>query len=176
VTVFIPVLLQASAGLSPTDAGLLLATTTIGLTVSTTIAGKRIAQTGRMRRLPVLGAAVMAAALTGLALNAPSASIGVVIVGLALFGAGFGLTTQLLVAAVQNAVPRTQIGIATATTTFFRAFGGATGAAALGAIFASSGGDVGTAVQTALFAAAGVAALAALVLIALPADVDANTT
>jgi EmrB/QacA subfamily drug resistance transporter len=176
VTVFIPVLLQASAGMSPTEAGLLLATATIGLTVSTTVAGKRIAQTGRMRRLPVVGAAVMSTALVGLALDAGSASVGVVIAGLALFGAGFGLTTQLLVAAVQNAVPRTQIGIATATTTFFRAFGGATGAAALGAVFAASGHDVAHAVQTALFAAAGVAALAAFVLTALPAEVDANTT
>jgi predicted MFS family arabinose efflux permease len=174
VTVFIPVLLQASAGFSPTQAGLLLATATIGLTVSTTIAGKRIASGARMRRLPVLGAAVMATALTGLALNAPSASVGVVIAGLAIFGAGFGLTTQLLVAAVQNSVPRTQIGVATATTTFFRAFGGATGAATLGAVFAAGGHDVGGAIQTALFVAAAIAAAAALVLTALPRSVDAE--
>jgi EmrB/QacA subfamily drug resistance transporter len=176
VTVFIPVLLQASAGLSPTEAGLLLATTTIGLTASTTIAGRRIARTGRMRRLPPVGAAVMAAALAVLAADAPSASIGVVIACLTVFGAGFGLTTQLLVVAVQNAVPRTQIGIATATTTFFRAFGGATGAAALGAVFAASGHVVGDAVQASLYAAAAIAAAAALILTALPSAVDANTT
>ncbi|HEX4733484.1 MAG TPA: MFS transporter [Thermoleophilaceae bacterium] len=174
VTVFIPVLLQASAGFSPTQAGLLLATATIGLTVSTTVAGRRIARGGRMRRLPVVGAAVMAAALVGLALNAPSASTGVVIAGLATFGAGFGLTTQLLVAAVQNSVPRTQIGVATATTTFFRAFGGATGAATLGAVFAAGGQDVGDAIQIALFVAAAIAAAAALVLTALPRSVDAE--
>src|SRR3954463_13274706 len=63
VTVFVPVLLQASAGLSPTHAGLLLASTTIGLTGATAVAGRRIARTGQMRRLPVLGAAIMAAAL-----------------------------------------------------------------------------------------------------------------
>jgi EmrB/QacA subfamily drug resistance transporter len=172
VTVFIPVLLQASAGMSPTGAGLLLATMTIGLTLSTTIAGKRIAQTGRMRRLPVIGAATMAAALVVLAVDAPSASTAVVIAGLAMFGAGFGLTTQLLVVAVQNSVPRTQIGIATATTTFFRAFGGATGAAALGAVFAASGHVVGDAVQAALYAGAAAAGAAALILIALPESVD----
>jgi EmrB/QacA subfamily drug resistance transporter len=172
VTVFIPVLMQASAGLSPTESGLLLAASTIGLTFATALAGRRIARTGRMRRLPVLGAAVMSLALVCLALNAPSASAGVVVAGLLVFGAGFGLTTQLLVAAVQNSVPRTQIGVATATTTFFRAFGGATGAAALGAVFAGSAGPVGDAVQTALFVAAGTAALAALVLTALPPTVD----
>ena len=65
VIVFVPVLLQVSAGFAPTDAGLLLATMTIGLTGATTIAGRRIARTGRLRRLPVLGASVMAAALRG---------------------------------------------------------------------------------------------------------------
>jgi predicted MFS family arabinose efflux permease len=175
VTVFIPVLLQASAGLSPTQAGLVLASTTIGLTAATTVAGRRIARTGQMRRLPVLGAAIMAAALVVLALNAPSASVAVVIPGLLVFGAGFGLTTQLLVAAVQNAVPRAQIGVATATTTFFRAFGGATGAAALGAVFAGAGGTVGDAVQAALFLAAAIAALAAVTLGALPPNVDSET-
>jgi EmrB/QacA subfamily drug resistance transporter len=172
VTVFIPVLLQASAGLSPTDAGLVLAAMTIGLTIATTIAGRRIARTGRLRRLPVLGAAMMALTLAGLAVDAPSASPAVVVAGLVVFGGGFGLTSQLLVAAVQNGVERTQIGVATATTTFFRAFGGASGAAALGAVFAGSGGSVGHAVQAALFVAAAVAALAALVLAALPASVD----
>jgi hypothetical protein len=148
---------------------------TIGLTVSTTIAGRRIARTGRMRRLPVLGAGMMAVALIVLALDAPSSSLGIVIPGLIAFGAGFGLTSQLLTSAVQNAVPRAQIGVATATTTFFRALGGASGAAALGAIFVGAGGAVGGAVQTALLAAAGIATLAALVLTTLPSNVDAET-
>jgi EmrB/QacA subfamily drug resistance transporter len=176
VTVFIPVLLQASAGFTPTAAGLMLATMTIGLMLVTTVAGRRIAQTGRMRRLPVIGASVMAASLVVLGLNAPSASVGVVVAGLLAFGAGFGLTTQLLVAAVQNAVPRTQIGVATSTTSFFRAFGGAAGAATLGAVFASGHHGVGDAVQTALFVAAGIAALAAAILTALPTSVDASKT
>src|SRR5215212_3665021 len=172
VTVFVPVLLQASAGLSPTQAGLVLAAMTIGLTVATTVAGRRIARTGRMRRLPVAGAALMALSLLALAIDAPSASPAFVVAALVAFGAGFGLTSQLLVAAVQNGVPRTQIGVATAATTFFRAFGGATGAAALGAVFAAGSHGVGLSVQAALFVAAGIATLAAGVLTALPAGVD----
>src|SRR3954453_20071244 len=172
VTVFVPVLLQASAGFSPTEAGLLLATMTIGLTIATTIAGRRIARTGHLRRLPLLGAAIMSVALVGLALDAPSASPAFVVTGLLVFGGGFGLTSQLLVAAVQNGVARPQVGVATAATSFFRAFGGATGAAALGTVFAGAGHNVGIAVQAALFAAAAIAALAAVVLARLPASVD----
>src|SRR3954470_23358343 len=172
VIVFIPVLLQVSAGLSPTAAGVLLATTTIGMTAATTLAGRRFARTGRLRRLPVLGASVMAGSLTGLGLAAPAASPALVVIGLVVFGMGFGLTSQLLVVAVQNGVERTRIGVATSTTAFFRAFGGAAGAAALGAVFAAAGHPVAGAVQATLFAGAGVAALAALVLVALPAAVD----
>ena len=172
VTVFIPVLLQASVGLSPTEAGLLLASMTIGLTVSTGVVGRYVAHTGRLHRLPPLGAAIMAVALIALAIDAPAATPAVVIAGLLVFGGGFGMTSQLLVAAVQNGVERAQIGVATSTTTFFRAFGGATGAAALGAVFAGAGGHVGDAVQAALFVASGIAALAAIVLAALPAEAD----
>ena len=172
VIVFVPVLLQVAAGVAPTEAGLLLATMTIGMTAATSLAGRRVARTGRLRRLPVIGASVMAAALTGLALAAPSASLPAVIAGLVAFGAGFGLTSQLLVVAVQNGVERTRIGVATSTTSFFRAFGGAAGAAAHGAVFAGAGGPVAGAVQATFVVAAGIAALAALVLAALPAEVD----
>ena len=175
VIVFVPVLLQVSAGFAPTDAGLLLAATTIGMTGATTVAGRRIARTGRLRRLPVLGASVMAAALVGLALAAPASSPVLIVVGLMVFGAGFGLTSQLLVVAVQNGVERSRIGVATSTTAFFRAFGGAAGAAGLGAVFAAAGRPVADAVQTTLFAAAAIAALAAIVMAALPADVDRDT-
>jgi MFS family permease len=176
ITVFVPVLLQVTAGMSPTGAGLSLAAMTVGLTVSTTVAGRRVARTGRLRRLPVLGAALMGLALAGLALAAPSAEAPAILAGLVVFGTGFGLTTQLLVVAVQNGVERTRIGVATSTTAFFRAFGGAAGAAALGAVFAGAGPAVGDAVRTTFFVASGVAILAALVLTALPPEVDRDVS
>jgi EmrB/QacA subfamily drug resistance transporter len=172
VTVFVPVLLQVALGISPTKAGLVLATMTIGMTIVTAVAGRRVARTGRLRRLPVLGAAVMAAALGGLSLVAPSASAAPVIALLVVFGGGFGLTSQLLVVAVQNGVERTRIGVATSATSFFRAFGGSAGAAGLGAVFAGAGHPVGDAVRVTFAVAAAIAACAAAVLAALPADVD----
>jgi hypothetical protein len=50
-------------------------------------------------------------------------------------GLGLGLVMQVLVVAVQNAVPHSQLGTATATATFFRTIGGAFGVAVLGAVF-----------------------------------------
>ena len=57
-----------------------------------------------------------------------------------MFGLGFGMVTQVLIVAVQNSVDRRELGVATATTGFFRALGGAVGAAVLGAVFAAQAG------------------------------------
>jgi len=59
--------------------------------------------------------------------------------------------------------------VATATTSFFRALGGAVGAAVLGAVFASrAGSGAASAVQTVFLVAAPLAALALLIVLALP--------
>ena len=52
-------------------------------------------------------------------------------------GLGLGLVMQVLVVAVQNSVPHSQLGTATANATFFRTIGGAFGVAILGAVFNS---------------------------------------
>ena len=51
------------------------------------------------------------------------------------FGAGFGMVTQILVVAIQNAVEPREIGTATAAANLFRALGGSVGVAVFGAIF-----------------------------------------
>ena len=50
------------------------------------------------------------------------------------------MVTQVLVVAVQNTSSARELGVATATTGFFRALGGAAGAAVLGAVFAAQAG------------------------------------
>jgi MFS family permease len=101
-----------------------------------------------------------------------------------LFGLGFGMVTQILIVAVQNSVERRVLGITTATTGFFRALGGAVGAAVLGAVFAAHAGagasegadgldaavrsDIIDAVQAVFLVAAPLAALALIVVLRLP--------
>jgi MFS family permease len=65
-------------------------------------------------------------------------------IALALFGLGFGMVGQVLITAVQNTVERRELGLAMAVTGFFRALGGAVGAAVLGAVFAAYVGGTGT--------------------------------
>jgi EmrB/QacA subfamily drug resistance transporter len=167
VTVFVPLFLQVATGATPTEAGLLLVPMMLGTTAATILSGRAIARTGRYKRYPVTGLALMTAALLGLAAVATSGSKLLVDVCLLAFGAGFGLVTQVLVVAVQNAVERTRLGTATAATGFFRALGGAAGAAALGAVFAAHDQDVAEGVRIVFLCAAPLAGLALLVVLRL---------
>jgi EmrB/QacA subfamily drug resistance transporter len=140
ITVFVPLFLQTTTGATPTEAGLLLVPAMLGIVVSTTLSGRSIARTGRYKRFPIAGLAMMTAALVLLAAVSGDPSRVATGIGLVLFGLGFGMVTQVLITAVQNSVDRRELGIATATTGFFRALGGAVGAAALGSVFAAQAG------------------------------------
>src|SRR5204863_4003594 len=102
-----------------------------------------MARTGRYKRFPLAGLGLMSAGLFWLAIFARHPSQVATGIGLAVFGLGFGMVTQILVVAVQNSVERRELGVATATTGFFRALGGAAGAAVLGAVFAAQAGAHG---------------------------------
>jgi EmrB/QacA subfamily drug resistance transporter len=167
VTVFVPLFLQVATGATPTEAGLLLVPMMLGTTAATIASGRAIARTGRYKRYPVTGLALMTASLLGLAATATSHSQLATGLCLLAFGAGFGMVTQVLVVAVQNAVERTRLGTATAATGFFRALGGAAGAAALGAVFAAHDQNVAEGVRIVFLSAAPLAGLALLVVLRL---------
>ncbi len=144
INIFVPLFLQTTTGATPTQAGLLLVPAMLGITLSTNLAGRAIARTGRYKRFPIAGLALMTAALVLLAVVARDPSRVTTAIGLGVFGLGFGMVGQVLIVAVQNGVDRRRLGIAMATTSFFRGLGGAVGAATLGAIFAARAGDIST--------------------------------
>jgi MFS family permease len=169
VTVFVPLFLQTATGATPTEAGLLLAPMMLATTASTMVSGRLIERTGRYKRFPIIGLALMAVALVVLAAVAGDPSRVTTGLGLAVFGVGFGMVTQVLVVAVQNSVDRRELGVATAATGFFRALGGAVGAATLGAVFAAhADAGIADAVQSVFIVAAPLAALALLAVLRLP--------
>jgi EmrB/QacA subfamily drug resistance transporter len=144
ITVFVPLFLQTTTGATPTQAGLLLIPMLVGITVSTNLAGRMIERTGRYKRFPLIGLAMISVAMVALAVVADHPSKVSTGLALALFGLGFGMVGQVLIIAVQNGVDRRELGVAMAVTSFFRALGGAVGAGILGAIFAARLGTVGS--------------------------------
>jgi predicted MFS family arabinose efflux permease len=144
ITVFVPVFLQTTTGATPTQAGLLLIPMMVGIALSTNVAGRLIQRTGRYKIFPLLGLGLISAALLSLAAFVEHPSRITTGVALTLFGLGFGMVGQVLIIAVQNSVAGRELGLAMAVTGFFRALGGAVGAAILGVVFASRVGHAGT--------------------------------
>jgi len=135
--VFLPVFLQLVTGASATGSGLLTLPLLAASALSTIVAGQIMARTGRYKIFPVIGLAAMSAGLflfstLGATGSRPRAEVFMVV-----FGAGFGMVTQILMVAIQNAVSPREIGTATAAANLFRALGGSVGVAIYGAVFAA---------------------------------------
>jgi EmrB/QacA subfamily drug resistance transporter len=136
-TVFLPLYMQIVQGQSAANAGLLLLPMLLSILVTTTGSGWLITKTGKYKIYPVAGTFLMTVAMFLLSrLDASSSRLETTLF-MVVMGLGFGMVTQVLVVAVQNTVPREQLGTATGTANFFRSLGGAVGVAVFGAIFAS---------------------------------------
>lgn len=110
---------------------------TAGIITSSTTAGRFMGRTGRYRILPILGMGFVLLAGLGLAMLDETSSALVFCLVIAVFGLGMGFTFPVVTTAVQNAVPRAQLGTATASGVMFRQVGGSLAVAAFGAIFAT---------------------------------------
>ena len=166
VIVFMPVYLQEVTGASATQSGLLLLPMLLAGTATTFLSGRVISRTGRYKVFPVTGLALMTVGLLLLSRLGESTSQVTAAAMLAVFGAGFGMVTQVLTLAIQSAVDRSDIGIATASANLFRALGGSAGVAVFGAIFAAQlDAGIAHALQTVFLVAAPISALALLVVL-----------
>jgi EmrB/QacA subfamily drug resistance transporter len=132
--IFLPIYLQTVKGMSATESGLALLPLVVGI-FSTSISGGQImVRTGRYKWMPIAGAAVVGGALVAFSRLAVDTRYWTIALIMFCFGAGLGLTMQVVVTAVQNSVDRKHMGVATASVTFFRSMGGAIGTALFGAI------------------------------------------
>ncbi len=133
--VYLPVYLQAVLGMSPTASGLAMLPVVTGIAGISVAAGMLVARTGRYKVFPIVGACVLVVAqvlLSRLGAHTPYWQFAAAAF---LLGAGLGLTMQILVLAVQNAVEHRDLGTATSSNGFFRMMGGAIGTALFGAVF-----------------------------------------
>jgi EmrB/QacA subfamily drug resistance transporter len=134
---YLPLFLQVVKGSTPTQSGLELIPMMGGTLASSVLAGQAISRYGRYRIFPLVGTATAAIALVFLSRISRDTSTDVLLWYLLMLGIGLGLVTQVLVVAVQNAVPYEDLGVATSGVTLFRLIGGSIGTAVLGTVFAA---------------------------------------
>jgi EmrB/QacA subfamily drug resistance transporter len=134
---FLPLYQQVVRGLSPTESGLALLPVMAGVLTASIGSGQLISRTGRYKKFPIMGTALATVGLV--LLSRLGAGTGVFETGvyMLILGLGLGFTMQVLVLAVQNAVPYEMLGVATSGATLFRSMGGSLGTAILGAIFSN---------------------------------------
>jgi EmrB/QacA subfamily drug resistance transporter len=136
---FLPLFLQTVHLASPTLSGLQLLPIMAFVLTMSIWSGRRISKKGRYRPYPIAGTIILTVGFYGLAeygisLHAPYWHTAIF---MAMIGAGLGLTMQVLVLSVQNAVDYRDLGVATSSATFFRSIGGSLGVAVFGEIFAN---------------------------------------
>lgn len=133
-TIFLTQYMQLARGYSPTESGLLTIPMVVGLFGSSTISGRRISQTGRYRRYMLAGTLLLAGGLALMGLIDETTSLVEVGLFMLIVGIGVGMVMQNLILAVQNVIPRREMGAGSALIAFFRSLGGAIGVSVLGAI------------------------------------------
>ena len=136
--IFMPVYLQVVGNMSPTRSGLAMLPMIVG--IFTHLAhgrpdhvAHRVATATSRRRAPHWSrprCSCCRDSMWTVPTGSPRLSMYV-------FGAGLGLSLQVVVVVVQNAVDRSDMGVATSSVAFFRQMGGSFGAALFGAILTS---------------------------------------
>ena len=132
--IMLPLYLQIVKGNTATAAGLKLIPLMLGIVSMSIFSGKRITTTGKYKKYPVLGTAVMTVGIlmmTTLTRSTPYWQLSIYAI---IVGAGLGLSMQTIVIALQNAVDFHDMGVATSSNTFFRSLGSVFGSAIFGAV------------------------------------------
>lgn len=140
----IPLYLQIVKGASPTKSGLLMLPMVLGLMLASLGSGRLIARTGRYKVFPVVGSVLMLIGMGLLATTRADSALWATDIFMAVFGIGLGLNMQSLVLAMQNSVPAKDMGVASASSSFFRSIGGTLGTAIfLSILFSVAGSKIG---------------------------------
>jgi MFS family permease len=146
---FVPLFMQAVRGASATEAGFALTPFVLGW-VALSITGARLVLRIGYRRVVLAGMAFLTLAFVLLTRWSSGLSQGVAMRDMLLAGVGMGLNMAPMLIAVQSAVPRADLGIATSMTQFFRTVGGTLGLSVMGTVMTrrlAAGHGVETAVQ-----------------------------
>lgn len=135
--VFLPLFMVNVIGLSATSAGLTMTPLTFGIVAGNIGSGQIVARIGKYKPLMIVGNVVLLIGFLLLAFTLRADSTqGEVTVKMVVLGLGMGPSIPLYTLAIQNSVEPKDLGVATASVTFFRQIGSTLGVTALGAAFA----------------------------------------
>jgi EmrB/QacA subfamily drug resistance transporter len=131
-TVYLPLFLQLVTGAGPARSGLVVLPLMVAIAVGSIAAGRVASATGRYKATSVVSAVLIPIGLWQLSLMTATTSTSSAAFAMVVLGLGLGGLSPILIIAVQNAVDRPDLGVATSLFGLFRSLGGAFGVAVLG--------------------------------------------
>ena len=134
---FTPLVFQGVLGISATNSGALITPMMFGLLAASTLTGFAMRRIKYYRFLGTVGVGVMIFGMWLLSQITPSSAEWRVVVDLIVVGLGLGVTFPLYLTAVQVALPRRFLGVASSQIQFWRNLGGTVGSAILGAVLSN---------------------------------------
>ncbi len=134
---FVPLFVQTVMGGTATQAGSAMTPLLLGWVAMSLIAGRLLLRFG-YRPLILTGLSIVSCGFVGLLSVTRASSLAGLYVFVGLIGVGMGTAMLSLMLALQNAVPRSHLGIATSLSAFTRSIGGAIGVAVMGAVVAAA--------------------------------------
>jgi hypothetical protein len=144
----LPLYMQIVHGASPMQSGFLMLPMVVGMMSASIVSGQVISRTGHIRGFPIFGSGLAGVALLLLSRITADTDLLLVMAVMLLLGYGLGNCMQPLLLILQSSVPPRDIGVATASATFFRQIGGTIGVAVfITLLFATVGGNIHHAVQ-----------------------------
>ncbi|MGY3552033.1 MDR family MFS transporter [Williamsia sp. R60] len=125
----LPQYFQVLRGSSPTVAGLQMLPMVLGLMIASVASGQLISRTGHYRIYPIIGSILITVSTFLLHLLSVDTPVALVMTLAFFLGFGLGNLLQPMTLALQNVLPPKDMGVSTASATFFRQIGGTLGVA-----------------------------------------------
>ena len=134
IILYTPLFVQGVLGKTATGSGTVLTPLVFSMTAVGIVGGQIIARVRRVKPFTLVGTVVMTCGVYLLTTLDIGSSQGTVALFLMVTGLGLGLIMPTATLAVQTAVDKTLLGVATSATQFIRAIGSTVGAAVVGSI------------------------------------------
>ena len=134
VVIYLPLFIQAVLGQTATNSGAVITPLTLTLAIGAAVVGQVIYKLGRYQIISIIGGFVLAIGVFLLIQMGPNVALGQVTINMIVVGIGLGMVQPVLTLAVQNAIPRTRLGVGTSAVTYLRTMGQTLGTAIIGAV------------------------------------------
>ncbi|MFV0429720.1 MAG: MDR family MFS transporter [Arachnia sp.] len=139
--IYLPVFAQGVLGVNATNSGLILAPMMLSLVVMGIFTGQFISRTGSYKPIMVVGTVIMGVGVWLLTRLSYESSQTEMTLSMVVLGVGIGMAMQQYTLVIQNAVERRDLGVATASSQFFRNAGSTVGIALFGSVMSSGLGS-----------------------------------